>query len=657
MPKTTEERIIDLPYDPSARRASGGGSSSSGGGATAFLGLTDTPSTYSGAAGKVTKVNSGETAIEFGAVATATPTASAIVIADSDGKIGAGWLDDADISKTFLELTDTPSAYTGESLKLVRVNVGETALEFVASSGSGYTQEEIEDFTAAQFTGNTGVIDATYDDGTGAITLTLDVSAADRILYSTGADAWAETALTAFARTLLDDADAATARTTLGVVAGGAGDIWVEKAGDSMTGNLAIESVAVTGNSLAVLRDLAAANTNAPMVAFVQDNASDDQAALIVQQDGSGDILSLYDGATEVFDVKDGGRTAITQIGTTGNALAVLRDLAAASTDAPVVSLIEDHASDDQVLLYLQQDGTGAILDAFDGATRVLRLNDGGRLDVAQIIRALTSSGMRLEDDGGNLAIFIEDGGFVGIGQSNPSYPFDILVPSAASTREAILRGQVSDGNGDGFYIANNTSGDNRFVSEMLGHRASDATGLCMVVAGSVLDTYDSGTNPILRLQAKKTNGDPLTGSLSAVATRPIFDIANFTTVVMGMTAGGNLGIGSTVGTTAQGLVHAHDATGGMLFVTKTGIAGTPVVVVANGTGDVLYVMYFMAVIRTSGGAVFGTSNVIANNSSLNIYSSGSDTLRLRVNSDGSVDLTRTGGTLTYSVSLFMIWL
>lgn len=45
-------------------------------------------------------------------------------------------------------------------------------------------------------------------------------TAADRIGYTTGVDTWAETAISSFGRSVIDDADAATARGTLGIGAG-----------------------------------------------------------------------------------------------------------------------------------------------------------------------------------------------------------------------------------------------------------------------------------------------------------------------------------------------------------------------------------------------------------------------------------------------------
>lgn len=68
----------------------------------------------------------------------------------------------------------------------------------------------------------------------------------------------------------------------------------------------------------------------------------------------------------------------LSQTFTTGEALRVIRDLTASSTDSPLVNLIQDHTGDDQIALRVQQDGTGNILSLFDGGSEVVKVADGG---------------------------------------------------------------------------------------------------------------------------------------------------------------------------------------------------------------------------------------------------------------------------------------
>ena len=65
-----------------------------------------------------------------------------------------------------------------------------------------------------------------------------------------------------------------------------------------------------SGRALKVIRDIAEAGSN-PLADFVDDNTSNTQTTVRIQQDGAGDILNLYDGATEVFTVLDGGKVGI----------------------------------------------------------------------------------------------------------------------------------------------------------------------------------------------------------------------------------------------------------------------------------------------------------------------------------------------------------
>lgn len=84
---------------------------------------------------------------------------------------------------------------------------------FSTSALSAFARTLLDDADAATARGTLGAqaADATLTALAGVVT------AANQLIYATGADTFATTSLSAFIRTLLDDADAATARTTLGI--------------------------------------------------------------------------------------------------------------------------------------------------------------------------------------------------------------------------------------------------------------------------------------------------------------------------------------------------------------------------------------------------------------------------------------------------------
>jgi len=101
--------------------------------ATSFIVLDDTPSAYTDQAGKYPIVNSTEDALEFSnlllsALEQGGATDSQVLTWDSTN----GWQPEAPGTgvTTYIALNDTPSAYTDQEYKLVRVNSTADALEF-----------------------------------------------------------------------------------------------------------------------------------------------------------------------------------------------------------------------------------------------------------------------------------------------------------------------------------------------------------------------------------------------------------------------------------------------------------------------------------------------------------------------------------------------
>ena len=170
--------------------------------------------------------------------------------------------------------------------------------------------------------------------------------------------------------------------------------------------HIAVTQTAVTGHALDVNRNLAAGSTDLAVVHFQNTNATDDQPTLQLTNAGTrgalsfvavaadpsapsgGDIwfnstdsfLRYYNGgstvsigsASSLDDAYNGGATitvdtaatpvALTQTSTTGAAFTVARNLAAASTDSPMVTIANSNATDDQPSLQLTNAGTRGAL-------------------------------------------------------------------------------------------------------------------------------------------------------------------------------------------------------------------------------------------------------------------------------------------------------
>lgn len=209
-------------------------------------------------------------------------------------------------------------------------------------------------------------------------------------------------------------------------------------------------------------------------------------------------VLSA-DGAQQVT-----GNFVFAPTPTSGVGVSITRNLINTSTDSPVVYILQDHASDDQPALQVGQDGTGDILALLDGGVKRFSIADGGYLSVT--------------------------------------------VLEVASTREQFAKFQTSGAGNAAFIMYNGTSANNALLPSM-GGIADDPTRMAIQLVGFITSAQDTGTAPIIRVDAQVTTNavDPQNGTLSAPATRPIFGIsANGTSYVL-VAADGQVKFESTI--------------------------------------------------------------------------------------------------------------
>lgn len=234
--------------------------------------------------------------------------------------------------------------------------------------------------------------------------------------------------------------------------------------------------------------------------------------------------------------------------------------------------------------------------------------------------------------DTGNLSLQ-PNAGNVGIGATSISYKLH-LVGTSMFNGDAIIGDVVAYG-GARLNVVDNAEGVNAFI----GSRVSGRT------QGLYIET-DQDSPYTTTLYSSGTSGAPLAFATGGIGT----------STKMTLLADGKFGIGTA---SPQGLVHAHDGTGGMLFVSKTGIGSTPVTLIANGTGDVasLYATGLVHVKSSTGAAKTAVLAVDSSGNQIVFTVGTSDGVYFTVNADGSLTVTRIGSTSpTYSVVGFILW-
>lgn len=201
-----------------------------------------------------------------------------------------------------------------------------------------------------------------------------------------------------------------------------------------------------------------------------------------------------------------------------------------------------------------------------------------------------------------------------------------------------IVRG---DGGARGVQGSTATVDDNGGISLGLGASTTSGRSLTIISsAGAVIGTLDV-SGGIMRLLAP--SGFHLSGFADGQE-------------VWRATTNLRFGVGATV---PQGKLHVLDGAGGFLHKYISGIVGSAISIIPNGTGDVTLVLSGTFTASDGAGNVAGgVITATAPGANFNLYDDGgSNTLQLQVAADGSVTVIRTAGARTYACNLCLNWM
>lgn len=235
------------------------------------------------------------------------------------------------------------------------------------------------------------------------------------------------------------------------------------------------------------------------------------------------------------------------------------------------------------------------------------------------------------------------------------------IVTFLQSATAADARTAIGAGTGNGDVTAGAVIADNAIVRGDGGAKG---------VQSSAVTIDDNGTMDIPSLSSSASQAINFFRTGGSTATLQVqsntFRIIGASGVGVQILADGATVLSTTIlkrvgiGTTApDGKIHSYDTGGGFLHVYKSGVVGSAVTVISNGTGDVTLVLSGTFTVSDGGGNIAGgVITATAPGGTFNLYDDGgTNTCVLAVAADGSVTVQRTAGARTYAVNLNLNWM
>ena len=228
------------------------------------------------------------------------------------------------------------------------------------------------------------------------------------------------------------------------------------------------------GGSLTVDGDFTTLNTTLREVELLQVDANSSTAAGIITQRGSGDILNLYDGSSQVFTVRDGGKVGIGTYAPVGKYLTV----------GPLQETGTDRAS-----LSIK-----TVSNSLNNGEAAIQIEEASGTE-GYFLGVDSSGGLSFTNSGAShKTLYLSDTDKVGIGTDNPGTPLEIK-----GTATTLLRLDSSNAQGTSFRIRNSGS-DKMYMglaADFITGQSGNVTDSAIRASGALLFSSGGGTEKL----------------------------------------------------------------------------------------------------------------------------------------------------------------